>query len=449
MKKILICLGLLFTSHVGWSQLTPFEQSINKNTTATYHQVLPYYQQLARKYDQIKIMKYGPTDSGEPLHLVVLSKDKNFAPGDVRRKNKRILLINNGIHPGEPEGIDASMMLVRDLLEKKALPENVVICIITVYNIGGALNRGVSRANQNGPETYGFRGNARNLDLNRDFIKSDSRNSRSFQQIFNEWSPDVFIDNHTSNGADYQYAITLIDTQKDKLNPILSSYMSQKFTPELYRRMAREKMDMTPYVDFEGETPESGIRAFLETPRYSTGYAALHNTIAFMTETHMWKPFKDRVKATYLFMKHTIQLTEKEADNIGTARRAANLAVREQKEFPVSWKLDVTRFDSVIFKGFEASHKPSEVSGFDRLYYDRSRPYTRRIRNYNTYATAESVEKPFAYVIPQAWDKVVELLRLNGVKMSALTRDTLLDVEMYYIDDYKTASRPYGTLPAQ
>lgn len=100
-------------------------------------------------------------------------RDKVFEPEQIRKQNKRILLINNGIHPGEPEGIDASMMLARDLLENKSLPKDVVICIIPVYNIDGMLNRGLSRVNQNGPEAYGFRGNYQNLDLNRDFIKLD------------------------------------------------------------------------------------------------------------------------------------------------------------------------------------------------------------------------------------------------------------------------------------
>jgi len=443
MNRILIFLGLVFFSAQGFSQVTPFEQSPDKNFTATYRQIIPYYQQLQKNYKEIKVLQYGKTDVGEPLHLVVLSKDGVFDPVRIHKQDRRVILINNGIHPGEPEGIDASMMLVRDLLKSRAIPQDVVICIIPVYNIGGALNRGISRANQNGPETYGFRGNARNYDLNRDFIKTDSKNSFAFQQIFNQWAPDVFIDNHTSNGADYQYAITLIDTQKDKLNPVLSAYMTRKFTPELYQGMEKSGIPMTPYVDFDGETPESGIRAFLENPRYSTGYAALHNTLAFMTETHMWKPFADRVKATYHFMRHTIRLTHEQASEIGAARMQAKAFTRKQVSYPVLWKLDESRYDSILFKGFEASHKVSEVSGFERLYYDRQKPFERKIRNYNTYVATDTVKSPVKYVIPQAWDKVIDLLKVNGVGMSRLGKDTVLTLEMYYIDDYKTATRPY------
>ena len=170
----LVCLSMQ-----SFAQQTPFEKS-QKQETATYLEAIRYYQDLDATYAQAKLFSYGMTDFGEPLRLLVLSKDKNFDPELIRKQQKRILLINNGIHPGEPEGIDASMMLARDLLKNNKLPDNVAICIIPLYNIDGSYNRtSISRANQNGPLAYGFRGNSRNLDLNRDFIKTDSKNSAS------------------------------------------------------------------------------------------------------------------------------------------------------------------------------------------------------------------------------------------------------------------------------
>lgn len=443
MKILTALLSFLLFTVMGRAQVTPFEKNVDGNTTAAYEEIMPFYEGLARKYDQVKIIRYGLTDSGIPLNLIVVSRDKVFDPATIRKQNRRVLLINNGIHPGEPEGIDASMMLVRDMLQEQSLPENVVICFIPVYNIGGSLNRGVSRVNQNGPETYGFRGNAKNLDLNRDFIKTDSKNSQSFQQIFNTWKPDVFVDNHTSNGADYQYVITLIETQRNKLNGLLSDYMTRHVTPKLYAGMKASGLEMTPYVDFAGETPETGLQGFLETPRYSTGYAALHITIAYMTETHMWKPFSQRVKATYEFMRHIMKITDDQAKEIGRVRSAAMKEVQQQEVFALQWKLDRNQFDTITFKGYEASHKQSEVSGMQRLFYDRSKPFDRKIRWYNTFAPAVTVKKPVAYIVPQAWDKVIELLKINNVKMSRLSSDAEIDVEMYYIKDFKTASRPY------
>ena len=193
-KHISLFLFFIGLTNAVWAQKTPFELDPEKNTTATYAEAIAYYQQLDKTYEQLKLITCGPTDSGKPLHLAVLSKNKIFDPVVLRKQNKRIILINNGIHPGEPEGIDASMMLVRDLLKNNAIPDHVVLCFIPIYNIDGSLNRSsTSRANQNGPKAYGFRGNAQNLDLNRDFIKTDSKNSHSFQEIFNTWQPEIFL----------------------------------------------------------------------------------------------------------------------------------------------------------------------------------------------------------------------------------------------------------------
>src|SRR5690606_21884318 len=188
--------------------LTPYEKG-NGNQTATYAETIAYFKMLDESFETIQMLPMGLTDSGEPLHIVIFDPEKSFDFNTIH-KNRAVLLLNNGIHPGEPDGIDATMMLYRDLaIGKLKTPKNTVIVNIPVYNIGGALNRNShTRANQNGPESYGFRGNARNYDLNRDFLKSDTRNSRSFAEIFQKVNPDVFIDNHVSNGADYQYTFT-------------------------------------------------------------------------------------------------------------------------------------------------------------------------------------------------------------------------------------------------
>jgi hypothetical protein len=423
------------------AQLSPFEK--NRELTATYQEMIGFYQVLDKKHEQMRIFDFGQTDIGKPLNLIVLSEDKIFDPTEIRKQNKRILLINNGIHPGEPEGIDASMMLVRNLLEKNSIPKNVVICIIPVYNVDGMLNRGLSRVNQNGPEAYGFRGNYQNLDLNRDFIKGDSRNSKAFQIIFNTWQPEVFIDNHASNGADYQYVMTLIAPQKDKLNPILSEYVTKQMLPDLYKKMKSSNFELTPYVNSIEDTPDSGITGFLETPRYSTGYAALHNTIGFMPETHMLKPYHQRVEGTYKFMEHVIEIVQRDADLIANNKLRADKEVMSQVLFPLQWTLDDKSFSLSEFKGYEAKYKASELSRLPRLYYDRNEPYEKDIRVFDNYLPSEIVKKPLAYIIPQSWQRVIDLMQLNGVQMKRLAVDTEIELEMYYIEDYKTVNKPF------
>jgi len=434
---------LLFSCLQGSAQLTPFEQSKDKNYTAAYAEVISYYQNLSKQQPQMRLFNYGSTDIGKPLTLVVLSKDKVFDHALIKKQNKRVLLINNGIHPGEPEGIDASMMLVRDLLKKNQLPKDVVLCFIALYNIDGSINRGVSRVNQNGPRAYGFRGNYRNLDLNRDFIKADSKNALAFAQILNTWQPEVLLDNHTSDGADYQYVMTLIETQKDKQNPVLAAYTDKILTPDLYKGMKKSGYEMIPYGAGEQGLPDSGIVSFMETPRFSTGFAAQHNIISYMTETHMLKPFDKRVWATYAFMQNLIGICQRDAKLLGTMKKQVDAEVSQQKTFGLSWTLDESKVDTITFKGYAAQYKTSEVSGLKRLYYDRDKPYSKTIKYYNTYKASATADKPVAYIIPQAWGKVIDLFKLNKVAMSRLAHDTTLALQMYYIGDYKTGAKPY------
>ncbi|MBT9392475.1 M14 family metallopeptidase [Hymenobacter sp. NST-14] len=426
---------------------TPFELG-NGNQTTTHEECIRYYQRLAAAYPEIQLREAGSTDSGRPLHEVVVSLDGDFDAASLRAKGRRIVFIQNGIHPGEPEGIDASMLLARDYVQQKNLRRqltDVVLVILPIYNVDGALNRNsTTRTNQNGPESYGFRGNARNLDLNRDYIKQDSRNARSFAALFQRWQPDVYVDTHTSNGADYQYTMTLIATQKDKLHPALSQYMQQQLLPALYGGMERQKWYLTPYVDFQGRTPDArGLVGFLETPRYSTGYTTLFNTIGFVTETHMLKAYTPRVKATYDFLALLINTTHQQATALGEARATAARQSRQQQQFPLGWTLDTTQVEQFTFRGFAGKTRASEVSGQPRLYYDRTAPFTRAIPYYNTFRPTTTVQRPRAYVLPQAWGEVAERLRLSGVQLRTLSMDTVINGEGYYIQDYKTGQRPY------
>lgn len=420
----------------------PFEQ--DNNRTLTYDEAIACYQKLAAAYPkQFHLSAVGSTDSGRPLHVAVVSGDGEFDPEKIRKSGRRILMINNGIHPGEPEGIDATVMMLRDYLEKpekfKPLLDKMVIVLIPVYNVDGCLNRNsYTRANQDGPESYGFRGNSRNYDLNRDFVKCDSRNARTFNQIFQTWSPDIFVDNHTSNGADYQYVMTLIATQHNKLEAPLGDFLEKTMLPELYGNMSKKGWDMIPYVDSPAETPDSGIVGFCDYGRYSTGYAAMWNTIGFMPETHMLKPFKDRLWSTYAFMEVLMQFVHDHADEIGKARAAAFERTRTKQTFDLDYAMDQKQFDMIDFKGFAAKYKPSEVSGLPRLWYDRSEPYTKQIPYYNYFTPLVSVDKPVAYIIPQAWENVIERLKINGVEMKPLEKPVEVETETYFIGDFNT-----------
>lgn len=425
---------------------TVFETS-EGTETATYAEGIAWWKALEEASPYIRLKTFGETDAGLPLHVVIVNTSKNFSREKIQERGKTILLINNGIHPGEPDGIDASMLFVRDLLMDEQVEDklkNTVLLIIPFYNIGGALNRNCcSRANQNGPASYGFRGNARNLDLNRDFIKCDSKNARSFSALFSAWNPDVYLETHVSNGADYPYTMTYLASHPDKLTPPLSHFVEETLSPELFERMADQGDEMIPYVNVFGTSPDAGYTAFYDTPRYSTGYAALHHSIGLLTETHMLKPYDQRVASTRRFLHTLTQAVQNHGEQIQALRTEAQTTAASQTTFTLDWEADSARVSKLRFKGYRAYFDTSEVTGQPQLYYDREQPWDHDIPYYNHLKPSVTVHAPAYYVVPAAWYEVVERLRLNGVNMTLMEKDTVMKVEAYEINSTETSKTPY------
>jgi hypothetical protein len=444
--RCLLLFILIFLSNLSFSQklITRFELS-NRTETPPYQEIISWWKKAASSSPIIKLMEMGPTDAGYPLHLVLLSSDKDFSIPSIKAKKKNILLINNGIHPGEPDGIDACMLLAKEIIENKyKLPSNLVIAIIPVYNIGGCLNRSNKyRVDQNGPKEFGFRGNSENLDLNRDFIKCDSKEAMSFARIFHYLDPDVFVDNHVSDGADYQHVMTLLTSQHNKLGSEMGDYLNTVFEPALYQIMQQKGFDLVPYVNHSGVTPDNGWAAYWDSPRYSTGYATLWNTFGFMPETHMLKPYKQRVESTKALMESFIEFISLHANEIRKLRVETIMNQKTLQSFPVAWKLNRSKSTTITYKGYKANYKISDISGLNRLYYDREMPFTKQVAYYNFYDDTLSIDKADAYIIPQGWWKVIDRLKLNDVQMRRLPADTTIEVEWYKIESYQSGNRPY------
>jgi len=444
----------LFTILISLFTITIFAQNNKKhdtffekgngNQSASYQETIAYFKMLAADFPTIQMKEMGLTDSGEPLHMITFNPDKEF-DFDKIQKTKAVLFVNNGIHAGEPDGIDATMQFYRDLATgKMKAPKNTVLVTIPVYNIGGALNRNsTTRANQDGPEIYGFRGNARNYDLNRDLMKSDTRNTKSFVEIFQKINADVFIDNHVSNGSDYQYKLTYIMTQHNKLGTVLGNFMNDEMMPALVKDLQKKKIETTPYVDSFKDTPDKGFGQFVDSPRYTTGYTSLFNTIGFVVETHMLKKYAERVKMTYEYMKSTMDFTDANYQKIKEIRVKNLEQYQPKKSYTLKWEMDSTKTTKFTFLGYEAGYKKSEATTGDRLYYDRSKPYKKDVPYIKEFKSAKEIVIPTAYVVPREYWNIIELLKNNNISFRQFKNDTIVEVESYRIADFKTSSFAY------
>jgi hypothetical protein len=413
------------------------------NQTPTYPNLVQFYDSLAQK-GKVELYNMGQSDYGLPIYLCVLNGENDSLKTFKNFKNQTAIFVNNGIHPGEPDGINACGKITLDYVNKKLKFKNdVSFSFILCYNVGGMMNRSSSsRANQNGPEEYGFRGNAQNLDLNRDFIKMDSENAFTFVKIFQAILPDVFIDTHVSNGADYQYTLTLIHSMKERLEAPYKILTYKHFIPQLELAMQKYNIDLIPYVETVGETPDDGIEAFNDLPRYAQGYASLFPCISLTTETHMLKAFPQRVESTYLYLQEIISWSEKNHKTIKNVRRQSLEASEKKRFFTYSYQR-TNDFDSILFHGFEAGYKKSEVTGLERLYYDRTKPFSRKIPYFNMYKAQDSAKIPQFYIVGSQCKDVISRLKQNKVEMSTLKQDSLIDATFYRVKDYKNGTKPY------
>ena len=445
MKKaiLIICLFILACQTETKQEVstydfeTTFEKS-NGLETATYDETIQFYKNLAQVYPEIEIDSIGTTDIGKPLHYVTLKPKTNA-------KKTISLLINNGIHPGESDGIDATMMLFRDIVQGKIKgPTNTKLVTIPIYNVGGSLNRNSgSRTNQNGPKAYGFRGNGKNYDLNRDFIKCDTENAKSFNRLFHKINPEVFIDNHVSNGADYQYTLTHLFTQHNKLGGKMGDYLHQKMMPSLEQKLKSKDWDITPYVNVFNDLPEKGFTQFMDYPRYSTGYTTLFHTLGMMVETHMLKPYKQRVLGTYQLMQSMMLICDEDFETIIELKTQQENYYKTEKTYAIDWKTDSTKTTTINFKGFEGEFIPSEITDKQRLKFNTNKPFTKPVIYKNYFVPTTKIDVPKAYVIPKAWTNVLKRLEINNLNLKPVKKDTVITVENYRIEKYDTRKSPY------
>jgi hypothetical protein len=380
----------------------------------------------------------GNSDCGTPIFLCILNGAGDSTASFEKARSTTTILINNAIHPGEPDGVNASAIWIEKQLKLKSNPKNPVIAVIPAYNVGGMLNRnGTSRANQDGPQEYGFRGSGRNYDLNRDFIKMDTENSFTFSRIFHDLQVDVFVDTHVSNGADYQYTLTYISSLKERLAPSIADLTYNVLLPIMHK-----KLEMVPYVELKGDTPESGIVAFNDLPRYAMGYASLFHAISFTVETHMLKPFSERVKVTEQFIDVLYQWTSQNMKAIENARKEAGKWAIAQDYLKFNYSM-TAKADSIEFLGYEASRPIHPTTEVNRLYYDRSKPYKKYIPYFNHYSANDSISSPHFYSISGKEKAVIERLKANGVIYQVADSSYKTHAKVAIVRDFSSLDKPW------
>ncbi|WP_345782912.1 M14 family metallopeptidase [Luteibacter sp. ME-Dv--P-043b] len=433
---------LPMTIHAKDTWTTPAEASAFR-TTPSYAETLAFLRRLAHAAPAtIRLETFGTTPQGRPMTVVIAATDGDLTPERARAAGKPIVLVQAGIHPGEIEGKDAGLMLLRDFATLHRLPhllDHAVLVYIPVYSVDGHENSGpYSRINQNGPAEMGFRGQSQYLNLNRDYVKADAPETRAWLGLWNTWKPDLLVDIHTTDGADYQYDLTWYAEDAHKLPPSIAAWQARAFAGQTMPRYEALGHLASPYLEFrDGRDITKGIENFGSGPRFSTGYAAIRNRSGLLIETHMLKSYEVRVRATYDVVRSVLAVVNDDPAGLLAASRAADAwaasrLAQPDASLPVTFKQDPTS-QPFQLKGFAFTQTKSEISGDTWVRYDPSARKTYDIQSWNDLLPDVAAPLPAAWAIPPQWTAIVARLDAHGIPYTRTTapmkveatRDTL------------------------
>jgi len=414
------------------AELTGFER------TETPEEILELLTRLQRLSPYLRLSFIGPSEEGRRIPVVVASKEKLFEPADRFKSPKPVVLVVNSIHAGEVDGTDATLRLLRDiaLTNRLDLLDGVTLVTVVVYNVDGhARVSAYNRPNQNGPEEMGFRTNARGLDLNRDFVKADARETRALLALADAWKPDLFVDDHVTDGADFQAVLT-VSYANEPVTPKPIGDWLKAVVPKALSDVEREGLATGgAYVDFlDARDPMKGFDSSIFSPRYSTGYFPLRNVPSILVETHALKPFGDRVRANELFLRALLERTGRAAKELLIARETARSAARGMpvgSPVVVAAEGDPARPESITFPTYEWSEAVSPVTGRPVVRYDASHRKTIRIQSLEHARPTVTVPRPAAYLIPAGFSNVEERLKAHGIRYERLPGARTLAVGTY------------------
>jgi len=426
----------------GWS--TAYERS-GYVSTGDYDEAVAYCQRLASASPFARVIKYGKSPQGRDMIALLVSGEKAFSPSAMSKSRRPLVFVQNGIHAGEIEGKDASLVLLRDMLvdhRRDDLLRGANYLFVPIYNVDGHERRSpYNRINQNGPANMGFRGTGQNYNLNRDYMKLDAPESWAQVALLHRYKPDFFFDNHTTDGADYPYSVMLCTPNGANLPSSMATWQRSLYNG-VKAGCDKDGFLTAPYFELDESNPARGITVDDFGPRYSNGYLTLMNRPSMLVETHMLKPYRHRVDATYSVMLHTIQRCIADAPALKAMNRQADADEAAGRAINVLDTQLTAEKKPFTFIGWTRTPFKSEITGSMVPHWDHVRieiPTTIR----DVYESSLTVTLPAAYAIPPEWTEVIEKLRLHGLQMTVLKKPLSGNFDGYRFSGVKYATNPF------
>jgi len=428
-------------------------ESTDYRETPTYSDTIAFARRLAHASPSIQYEYFGFSGEGRELPLVIASETQTFTPEAAKAEGKAVVLIQACIHSGEPDGKDAGFALLRDIAithTAAGLLGNVVLLFIPIYNTDGhERSSPYNRINQNGPADMGWRTTSTYQNLNRDYMKADTPETRAWLKLWDKWQPDLFIDCHVTDGADYRCNITYHHEHHDAVDDAVLAWEREVFGGKVAAATAAAGNVISWYLEFvDNRDLELGTKDFNGSPRFSTGYVPLRNRPGILIETHMIKDYRSRVIGTYDFLRAALTEVNRDPQRLRTIGREADertLALGAVYDPDIRFPLDFELTDDARpfqLQAFTYETEESEVSGDLRVIYGRE-PLDLTIPMYDTLRVTAAVAPPLQYIVPAQWSQVIDVLKAHGIQMKTLAEFHPVEVESYRFTNVHWPEAPF------
>jgi hypothetical protein len=413
--------------------ITPTEQN-GFVETPNYEATRAWLERLDAASPLIRMETFGRTPQGRDMLVVYASADgAQFDP------KKPVLLIQAGIHPGEIDGKEAGMMLLRDICfgAKRSLLDHVNLVFIPIFNIDGHERSGpFNRPNQRGPANMGWRNTAQNLNLNRDYVKMEAPEMRALIALIHRVHPDLYLDIHVTDGMDYQYDITygfMGEHRGYAASPHIAQWLEAYYRTGVDSALRHQGHIPGDLVFAHNDRNiDEGLLGYAFTPRYSQAYGDMIHVPSVLIENHSLKPFRQRVLGTYVLIEESIRLLAER----GTQLRAAvdaDLRVRPAT-LPVGWRQTDQPVRQREFLPIQREGFNSPASGAAETRWLGRTAQQTRVPQYGVESTV-SLQRPRAYWVPATKAAVIDVLRAQGVQFETITEPRTVSVDMLRLPD--------------
>ena len=441
--RLIPMLFLLATSGVQGKRLQTPAEAADLLRTPDAATTYAFIDRLDAASEHITVREFGTTPQGRKLIVVIA--------GEVKPE-REVVFVQAGIHAGEIEGKDAGLMLLAEIADdtrrSRRWLAHATLVFVPILNLDGhERSSKFNRINQNGPVEMGWRGTGQRLNLNRDYLKADAPEMRALLALINDVNPDILIDSHTTNGADYQYDLTWSMDDTVVQHPRLRAWQEQALAGRVQARLEKRGHLVAPYIELNDPTdPLKGFTNFGASPRYSTGYAVARGRVGLLLETHMLKPYPVRVRATYDVIAAILDDVAAHPGELRAATQQVDAdTVARAADASASVPIQVENAgvaEDFAFRGYEWAVTQSEVSGGPWIRYDPGKPKTFSVPFYREVKVAQAVKPAAAYVIPQQWSALIERLRVHGVRLQRIGQDRRVNAEVSLLSkpQFATAS---------